>query len=100
MLTKKDILKKIQENMEQIRKFGVRRLGLFGSYIRDEQKEKSDIDMLVEFERGKITFDNYIHLKFFLEDLLGCKVDLVIRDDLKPQLRSYILREVEYAKEL
>jgi len=101
MFTKKQILEKIVEEGEQIRKYGVKKIGLFGSYIREKQKEKSDIDILVEFEKEKITFDNYMHLKFFLEDLLGRKVDLVILDDLKPQLKPYILKEVEYAaKEL
>jgi predicted nucleotidyltransferase len=98
-LTKQEIHKKLADNEAQIRSYGVKTIGLFGSFVRNEQKRKSDIDILVEFEKGKITFDNYMHLKFFLEDLLGHKVDLVIRDDLKPQLRQYILREVEYAKE-
>lgn len=96
-LTKDEILRKLEENKKQIKEFGVKRTGLFGSYVRGEQKGKSDIDILVEFEEGKITFDNYMHLKFFLEDLLGYRVDLVIIDDLKPQLKPYILKEVEYA---
>ena len=80
MLTASEILKKLKENREKIRKFGVKRIGLFGSYIRNEQKKESDIDVLVEFEKGKKTFDNYMDLKFFLEDLFQCKVDLVIVD--------------------
>lgn len=100
MLTKEGIFKRIEENERRIKGYGVKRLGLFGSYVRNEQKRKSDIDILVEFEKEKITFDNYMHLKFFLEDLLGCKVDLVILDDVKRQLKAYILREVEYAKGL
>jgi len=98
-LTKQEIQKRLAENERQIRNYGVKRMGLFGSFVRNEQKRKSDVDILVEFEMGKITFDNYMHLKFFLEDLLDHKVDLVIRDDLKPQLKPYILKEVEYAKE-
>ena len=100
ILNKQEILKDLEENKEQIKGYGVKKIGLFGSYIRNEQRERSDIDILVEFEKEKITFDNYIHLKFFLEDLLGCKIDLVIRDDLKRRLKPYILKEVEYAKEL
>lgn len=91
MLTADEILKKIEKNKEKIKKFGVKRIGLFGSYIRDEQKIKSDIDILVEFERGKKTFDNYMDLKFFLEDLFKCKVDLVIADALKTDLKPIIL---------
>lgn len=97
MLTADEILKKIKENKEKIKKFGVKRIGLFGSYLRNEQKTESDIDILVEFERGKKTFDNYMDLKFFLEDLFKCKVDLVIVDALKPDLKPIILRSVKYA---
>jgi len=97
VLTKEEIHKKLLENEGRIRGYGVKRIGLFGSYVRNEQKRKSDVDILVEFEKEKITFDNYMYLKFFLEDLFGCKVDLVILDDLKRQLKPYILREVEYA---
>jgi len=98
-LTKQEIHKKLVDNGKQIKSYGVKKIGLFGSFVRSEQKRKSDVDILVEFEEGKITFDNYMHLKFFLEDLLGHKVDLVIHDDIKPQLKEYILKEVEYAKE-
>lgn len=99
MLTKQDIHKRLAENEAAIKEYGVKRIGLFGSYVKNEQKKHSDVDVLVEFEKEKITFDNYMHLKFFLEDLLGSNVDLVILDDLKPQLRPYILKEVEYANE-
>jgi len=100
MLTKQDIHKKLAENERRIKEYGVKRIGIFGSYVRKEQKRKSDVDILVEFEKEKVTFNNYMHLKFFLEDLLSRKVDLVILDDLKRQLKPYILKEVEYAKEL
>ena len=55
MLTKEEILEKFKENKEEIKKYGVKKIGLFGSYVRGNQKEKSDIDILVEFEKGKIT---------------------------------------------
>jgi len=97
VLNKEEIHKRLVEKEGRIKEYGVRRIGLFGSYVRNEQKRKSDVDILVEFEKEKITFDNYMHLKFLLEDLFGCKVDLVILDDLKQQLKPYILREVEYA---
>lgn len=100
MLTKEEILRKIEENEEEIKRYGVKRIGLFGSYIRNEQKEKSDVDILVEFEEGKKTFDNYMNLAFFLEDLFNCKVDLVIAESIKPLLKPYILTEVEYAKNI
>jgi predicted nucleotidyltransferase len=93
-----DILKKLEENRETIKGFGVRRLGIFGSYARGEQKETSDMDFIVEFARA--TFDNYFDLKFFLEDLFGRKVDLVIKDTIKPRIRSAILEEAVYAQGL
>ena len=74
MLTSEKILQKIEENKEKMRKFGVKRIGLFGSYIKGEQKQKSDIDILVEFKKGMKTFDNYMELKFFLEDSVFPKV--------------------------
>ena len=97
MLTKKKILRKIEENDKKIKKYGVKKIGVFGSYVRSEQKSRSDIDILVEFEKGKKTFDNYMGLIIFLEDLFNCKVDLVIVENIKPLLKPYILKEVEYA---
>ena len=97
MVTHERILKKIEENNETIKKFGVRKIGLFGSYARGEQQKLSDIDILVEFEKGKKTFDNYMDLKFFLEDLFDCNVDLVIKEAIKPRLKPYILESVQYA---
>jgi len=97
MLTYKTILKKIEQNPENIKKYGFKKIGLFGSYIKNKQTYDSDIDILVEFKKGKKNFDNYMDLKFFLEDLLKSKVDLVISEVIKPELRSYILDEVSYA---
>jgi predicted nucleotidyltransferase len=91
------ILKAIKKNDGKIKAFGVKRIGLFGSYVRGEQKKGSDVDILVEFERGSKTFDNYMGLKFFLEDLLDCKVDLVISEALKPLIKPQIMKEVLYA---
>jgi len=90
-----EIIGKLEENRETIRRLGVRRLGIFGSYAKGEQTAGSDIDFLVEFE--KKTFDNYMDLKFFLEDLFGCRVDLVIADAVKPRLRKPIFEETIYA---
>ncbi len=97
MLTAEEILKIIQQNRERIKRYGVKRIGLFGSYLRGEQKEDSDIDILVEFEKSKKTFDNYMELKFFLEELFRRKVDLVIAESVKPELRKYIMESVRYA---
>ncbi len=83
MQTNNTILTKIAQNNATIKKYGVKRIGLFGSYLRNEQEPTSDIDILVEFEKRKITFDNYMYLKFFLEDLFQSKVDLVMEESIK-----------------
>ncbi len=97
-MNREEILRKLAENRETIRGFGVRRLGIFGSYARGEQGKTSDMDFLVEFEQA--TFDNYFDLKFFLEDLFGREVDLVIEDTIKPRIRATILEETVYAEGL
>ena len=94
-MTRDEILKRLEENREIIRGLRVRRLGIFGSYARGEQKEASDMDFLVEFEEA--TLQNYLNLKEFLEQLFGCPVDLVFEDTLKPRLKPIILNEVVYA---
>ena len=92
------ILKIIEENRETIRGFGVRRLGLFGSAVRGEATDTSDLDFVVELE--KKTLDTYMDLKKFLEELFECKVDLVLKDNIKPRLREPILKETVYAQGL
>ncbi|MBI1824225.1 MAG: nucleotidyltransferase family protein [Nitrospirae bacterium] len=78
--------------------YSVRRLGLFGSCVRGESTETSDLDFIVEFE--KKTFDAYMDLKTFLEELFKCRVDLVVSEAIKPRLRENILKESVYAKGL
>jgi predicted nucleotidyltransferase len=85
----------LTEHRQDLRQFGVKSLALFGSVVRDEARLDSDVDMLVEFE-GAATFDRYMGLRFFLEDLLGTPVDLVTRKALKPRLRPYVEREAQY----
>ena len=79
------------------RKFGVKKIGVFGSFVRGLGKDDSDVDILVEFEEGYKTFDNYMELKFFLEEIFQRDVDLVIAGSLKSNLRERILKEVRYA---
>lgn len=90
-----EILKKNEDIIKQ--KYGIKKIGVFGSFARGEEKEGSDVDVLVEFEDSFETFDNYIELKYFLEDLFGRKVDLVTVEALRPQLKDDILKEVSYA---
>ena len=87
----------LKEHKKILRKqFGVKELAIFGSYVREEQTPASDIDVLVEFETGCKTFDNYMDLKFYLENLLGLKVDLVTKKAVKPRLQPYIFKELVY----
>ncbi len=78
-----------------IKKYGAKKIAVFGSYARGEEKPKSDIDILVEFSESPDFFE-FIKLEDYLEKLLGIKVDLVTRDALKPLIRQEILKEVIY----
>ena len=78
-------------NRDRIRSYSITSLALFGSAIRDELNDDSDIDILIEMEDK--TFDNYMDLKFFLEDIFGRKVDLVPKDRIKPRIKNKVLNE-------
>jgi predicted nucleotidyltransferase len=92
------VIKLISEQSQALDRFGVERLSLFGSVVREEAGPDSDIDVLVDFKE-KATFDRYMDLKFFLEDLLGSRVDLVTRNALCPEMRSSIEQEAISIKE-
>jgi predicted nucleotidyltransferase len=93
--SREEILTILEQNREAIRGYGARRLGLFGSYARNEATETSDLDFVVEFETK--SFDAYMDLKEFLEGLFGCRVDLVLTNAIKPRLRATILEEAVHA---
>ncbi len=78
-------------------RYGVARIGISGSVMQNEETPASDIDILVEFREGEETFDHFMDLKFYLEDLLGRRTDLVIADGLKPRIQDAVLGEVVYA---
>ena len=84
--TKEHILSLLQGHREPIRNFGVRRLGLFGSFARQQQGAESDVDLLVEFEPGSKTFDAFMQLAFFLEELFERRVELVTPESLSPYI--------------
>jgi len=94
--TKRDVLNTLRQNSARLQALGVKRLGLFGSFVREEQRSASDIDLLVEFQPGKKTFDNFMELSFLLEDLFRRRVELVTTESLSPYLGPHILREVQY----
>lgn len=94
----KDITEKLQKHKSELqRQYGVKGLGIFGSFARGDMSEQSDVDVLVEFGKDQKTFDHFMDLKYYLEELLGRKVDLVTVDALRSQMKDEILRDVTYA---
>ena len=84
-----------KHKQELRRDFGVKQIGVFGSYVRGEQKKQSDIDLLVEFEEpSNLTLLDFIRLENSLSEMLGVKVDLVEKQTLKPRIGKHILEEV------
>ena len=89
----KGILAKHKEELRS--ECGVKEIGIFGSYVRGEQKKNSDVDLLVEFEEtSNLTLLDFIRLENYLTDLLGVKVDLVEKQTLKPRIGRHVLAEV------
>ncbi|RRR74855.1 MAG: nucleotidyltransferase [Candidatus Viridilinea halotolerans] len=93
-----EILHELDRNYHHLETFGVRSLGLFGSYARGTANTNSDMDFLVDLELP--SFNHYMDLKFWLEDTFSHAIDLVLIDTLKARLQSVILSEVVYAKRL
>ncbi|MFH1008306.1 MAG: nucleotidyltransferase family protein [Candidatus Latescibacterota bacterium] len=93
-------LAEIQKVLQQkkpilVEKYGVKELGVFGSYVRGEQKNASDLDVLVELEEPiRMDLIAFIEMENYLSDLLGMKVDLVMKEDLKPRIGKHVLSEV------
>ena len=98
ILSKNEIEQTLRNHEDTLRGYSVKWLGLFGSYVKGAVREDSDIDLLVEFE--KLSFDNYMGLRIFLEDLFDKKIDLVISNSVKPRLKPRIEKEVEYVARL
>jgi len=95
-MDKNDILRVIREiHPELAGRFTVRRIGVFGSFAKDVEGPESDVDIIVEL--AEPTFDHYMDLKFHLEEVLKCPVDLVMADTVKPRIKPIIEREVIYA---
>ena len=88
------VVTKIKANRRALRRYGVKSLALFGSTARDKMRKKSDIDVLVQFDKS--TWANYIGLKFYLEDLLGREVDLVTPKAIKPATKPSIEKDLFY----
>ncbi|MFB6286264.1 MAG: nucleotidyltransferase family protein [Candidatus Bipolaricaulia bacterium] len=96
--TKKHIIECLRRHREDLRRLGVERIGLFGSFQRDTPDSKSDVDLLVEFAPGEKSFDHFMALSFLLKEELGRPVELVTREALSPHIGPHILRSVEYVE--
>jgi predicted nucleotidyltransferase len=97
MLNKADILSRLRKNRRQIEKCGVSQIGLFGSYVQNNQNEDSDIDILIDFYEKDETFDNFMNICEVLENLFkDKKVDVITKNGLSKFIKPYILKEVEY----
>jgi predicted nucleotidyltransferase len=94
-MRRNEVLRLLSAHRADLRKFGVRSLAFFGSVARDEARPDSDVDILVEFVKPP-GFSRFMDLKFYLEDLLACPVDLVTQKALKPRLRTQIEKEAIY----
>ena len=89
-------MKSIGSKLNELMDLGVNRIGLFGSYVRNDQTENSDIDILIEFKEGSGSFLNLLKIHDLLEDLLGQQIELVTVKGLSPYIGPHILKEVEY----
>ncbi|MBZ4684196.1 MAG: polymerase beta domain protein region [Fusobacteriales bacterium] len=95
-MTEKDIIEILKSHEKEIKRFGVKKIGIFGSYVKQNYNENSDIDILVDFENVSRISKSYFGLKFYLEDLLGKEIDLCREKDIKKELKEEILRSVKY----
>lgn len=97
-MNKSEVIKKLASFEDELKKFSVKDLYLFGSYAREEAGEQSDLDILVEFEAGaQIGLFEFARLRRQLSELLGREVDLVTPDAIRPEMKDQILREAVHA---
>ena len=97
MTAREFILTTIRIHKPELSELGIRKIGLFGSYVRDEQSDKSDIDILVEFDPNKENFDNYMAVYDLIEQLFKNKrIEIVTKNGLSPYIGPNILNEVIY----
>jgi len=96
--TKADLIERLRRHRGDLRRLGVQRLGVFGSFQRGEPETESDVDLLVDFRPGEKTFDHFMQLSFFLEEELGRSVELVTREALSPHVGPHIVDTVEYVE--
>lgn len=100
MPEKNDIIRLLEGQVDSIRRFGVREIGVFGSYARGDQGPNSDVDVLVDMQPERETFRDYMGLLHYLEELFGRKVDLVMKDTVKPIIKERVFGETVYVSGL
>lgn len=94
--SKEAIVSLLHSNRAKLRRFGVSKLSLFGSFLTNRFNSDSDVDFLVEFQPKMKTYDNFMELSFFLEELLGRNVEIVTPQSLSPYIGPHILKEAEH----
>ena len=94
--SKEAIVSLLHSNRAKLRRFGVSKLSLFGSFLTNRFNSDSDVDFLVEFQPKMKTYDNFMELSFFLEELLGRSVEIVTPQSLSPYIGPHILKEAEH----
>lgn len=97
MTTKENILNTLRLHKDEFSRYGIQNIGLFGSYIRDEQSEKSDIDLLIDFAPDMESFDNYMAVYDIFENIFtNEKIEVVTMNGLSAYIGPSILKEVRY----
>lgn len=97
MISKEEIITTINSKRKLLQKFGVKQIGLFGSYSKNLQTENSDIDILIDFEKGQEKFDNLINTYDLLEKLFqNKKIEIVTRNGLSHHFKKNILKDIIY----
>ncbi len=97
VLSRDAIFNLLREHQSRLLGLGVRRIGLFGSFVHGTSRPDSDVDILVEFQPDRKNYDNFINLAFLLEEVLGRRVELITTESLSPYIGPRILADVEYA---
>lgn len=95
---KRQIIDLLKQNSDRLGQFGIKRVGVFGSFISGNQTEDSDVDLLVEFNKGQKNFQNFMGTANFTEAILGRSVDLLTPESISPYIAPYIEKEIEYVQ--
>jgi len=96
--SKQQIIKLLRLNSEKLGRFGIKKMGVFGSFVSGKPTQKSDVDLLVVFEKGRKNFQNFMKTVNFTEEMLGRDVDLLTPESLSPYIAPHIKKEIEYVQ--